>query len=172
MTDPNQNPQAPSPSQSALALRVDTPLSTHLAAAQHGPLEDDDAIDLRHYWEVILKRKGTVLAFFAIVVVAVAVGTLLMTPIYRASLTMQIERGEAKVVEIQQVTPTEAPGESRDFYQTQYELLKSRSLAQRVIDQLALAENPVFTQKHRSLLDYVGLGDDGDKDARRQNAGV
>ena len=111
---------------------------------------DEDTINLREYWNVILKRKGTVLTFFAIVVVAVMTATFLMTPIYRASLTLQIDRQEAKVVEYQGVTPMESPQDSREFYQTQYEVLKSRSLAQRVIDQLNLTEHPEFNKKQEA----------------------
>jgi capsular exopolysaccharide synthesis family protein len=33
----------------------------------------------------------------------------------------------------------------KDFYQTQYEILKSRNLAQRIVEQLSLAEEPAFT---------------------------
>jgi succinoglycan biosynthesis transport protein ExoP len=157
MTLPTQHPQGPISESSAVALRADNPLSTQVQNPRLPP-PDDDAIDLRRYWEIILKRKWTVISFFFIIVIAVTVGTLLMTPIYRSSLTLQIERTEAKVVEIQQVTPNEALSDSRDFYQTQYELLKSRSLAQRVIDQLNLAQNPAFMQKNSSLLDYLGLG--------------
>ena len=39
---------------------------------------DEDTINLREYWNVILKRKGTVMTFFAIVVVAVMTATFLM----------------------------------------------------------------------------------------------
>jgi len=67
------------------------------------------------------------------------VGTLLMTPIYRATTSLQIERDTIKVVDVEGVTPVEGPG-GNDFYQTQYELLKSRALAQRVASQLDLAE--------------------------------
>lgn len=171
MTQTTQLPQGPIPDQSAVALRNDTSLSTHVQDPRL-PQHDDTTIDLRHYWEIILKRKWTVIFFFIIVVIAVTIGTLLMTPIYRSSITLQIERNDAKVVAIQQVTPNEALSDSRDFYQTQYELLKSRSLAQRVIDQLNLAENPAFTQKSRSIMDYLGLGtEDEAKDAQRKKAG-
>lgn len=114
--------------------------------------EDDDTINLREYWEIIVKRKWTVITFFAIVVVSVVTATFLMTPIYRASLTLQIERQEGKVVEYQGVTPNELQGDTKDFYQTQYELLKSRTLAQRVIEQLNLAEHPLYAMKEPSLL--------------------
>jgi capsular exopolysaccharide synthesis family protein len=117
--------------------------------------DDDDTINLREYWEIIVKRKWTVITFFAIVLVSVVTATFLMTPIYRASLTLQIERQEQKVVEYQGVTPAELQGDTKDFYQTQYELLKSRSLAQRVIEQLNLAGHPLYAVKEPSLVDNV-----------------
>ncbi len=143
----SQNDPAGKPSASrALIERPQTALSTHVQTvlAQEA---DDDAIDLRHYWQVIVRRKGAVLTFFAIVVVAAMTATFLSTPVYRAGLTLQIERQEAQVVEYQGVTPTETSADAKDFYQTQYELLKSRSLAERVIEQLNLTGHPLFRQE-------------------------
>jgi capsular exopolysaccharide synthesis family protein len=117
--------------------------------------DDDDTINLRELWDVIVKRKWTVMTFFAIVVISVVTTTFLMTPIYRASLTLQIERQEAKVVDFQGVTPNEMQADTKDFYQTQYELLKSRTLAQRVIEQLNLAEHPLYAKKEPSWLDSL-----------------
>ena len=97
--------------------------------------DDDDILDLREYWRVIVKRKWTVLGFFIIVVIAVATATMLMTPIYRATSVLQIEREAAKVVEFKDAAQTEVAGD-RDFYQTQYELLKSRTLAERVVQKM------------------------------------
>ena len=134
------------PRSRALIERPQTALSTNVQTilAQE---EDDDAIDLRQYWQIIVRRKGTVLTFFAIVVIAVMTATFLTTPVYRAGLTMQIERQEAQVLEYQGVTPTETSADAKDFYQTQYELLKSRSLAERVIEQLNLTEHPLFKRQ-------------------------
>lgn len=144
---PKQNdPGSQASASRALIERPQTALSTHVQTvlAQE---PDDDVIDLRHYWQIVVRRKGTVLTFFAIVVVAAMTATFLSTPIYRAGLTLQIERQEAKVVEYQGVTPTENTGDTKDFYQTQYELLKSRSLAERVIGQLNLTEHALFKKK-------------------------
>jgi capsular exopolysaccharide synthesis family protein len=69
--------------------------------------------------------------------IATLIATLMTTPIYRSSLLMQIERESDKVLEYESLTPAESSN-TKDFYQTQYELLQSRSLARRVIDQLAL----------------------------------
>ncbi|HEX5755247.1 MAG TPA: GumC family protein, partial [Arenimonas sp.] len=107
------------------------------------PERDEDEINLLDYWRIIVKRRWTVLATLGIVFVTALVGTLLMTPIYRATTTVQIERDTIKVVEVEGFTQTESPAD-RDFYQTQYELIRSRSLAQRVITDLNLGENAVF----------------------------
>ncbi len=95
-------------------------------------------MDLRSYWRILLKRRWTVLGAWLIVLVMTLVGTLLTTPIYRASAILQIERDTIKVVDVGAMTPLEGAGD-RDFYQTQYELLKSRSLAERVVNHLGLA---------------------------------
>ena len=132
-TDDSQEPALPSPSGGALAKRADSALSTHIAEPIDGIHEAaEDEINLLDLWRVLVKRKWTIIVFFLIVVTAVVTATFLMTPIYRATLTLQIDREAAKVVEFQGVTPTEF-GQDREFYQTQYELLQSRTLAQRVM---------------------------------------
>lgn len=142
MSDP-QNPDTPSNPETAHKSLIEHPLPSAVSTQVFHPgfagMQDDDAdtIDLREYWHIIVKRKWTVISFFLIVVIAVATATFLMTPIYRATTVLQIEREAAKVVEFKDVSPTESVGD-RDFYQTQYELLKSNTLAQRVIEQLGL----------------------------------
>ena len=93
---------------------------------------------LREYWEIILRRRWTVLTCFAIVLVAVMTATFLMTRIYRATLTLQIEQQESKTAVLgAAAAPNEmAFFDSQSFYQTQYELLKSDALA----DQVATGE--------------------------------
>lgn len=124
----------------ALARPMQAPLSLDLGDGHGG----DDEINLLEYWRIILKRRWVVLAVVAAVVTATIALTLLTTPIYRATAVIQIDRGEMKVVDLEGVVPTESLGD-RDFYQTQYELMRSRALALRVISQLNLAGNPAFT---------------------------
>lgn len=104
---------------------------------------DDDVIDLREYWRVLVRRRWTIANVVAMVVVAAVIATFVATPIYRASVLLQIERESSKVVEYESVTP-ENTGDNKDFYQTQYELLRSRTLARRVIDQLGLRSSQTF----------------------------
>ena len=153
MTNENQDGQGaglPTPAspqgQQALAIQRNQALSLDLRASEQAA--DSDEINLLDYWRIIVKRRWTVLATLGIVLATTLVGTLLMTPIYRATTTVQIERDTIKVVDVEGLTPTESPAD-RDFYQTQYELLKSRSLAQRVIAQLDLPNDPVYQAMNR-----------------------
>lgn len=104
---------------------------------------DEDVIDLRQYWQVLMRRKATILSVLLVALVGALIVTFLTTPLYRGTLLLQIEREASKVVEFENVTPEER-GDTKDFYQTQYELLKSRTLARRVIDQLGLQASPSF----------------------------
>lgn len=127
----------------ALAAARSQALSLDLRAQDNAA--DGDEIDLLSYWRILVKRRWTVLGALGIVLVATLVGTLLMTPIYRSTISLQIERDTIKVVDVEGVSPVEG-GAGADFYQTQYELLKSRALAQRVASTLALAEGEALEQ--------------------------
>ena len=103
--------------------------------------ETEDSIDLLSYWHIIYKRRWMVLGVLGIIFLTSLVGTLLTTPIYRATSVLQIDRQTVQVMNnVQGVMPTE-DSYADDFYQTQYELLKSRALAQRVVSQLGLVES-------------------------------
>jgi len=107
--------------------------------------QDNDQIDLLEYWNILRRRWRLLVGTALATVFAALVFTLLATPIYRAGTTLQIERDTMKVVSFQGVEPAESPLD-RDFYQTQYELLKSRSLARRVIEDLRLVADPTYAK--------------------------
>lgn len=97
---------------------------------------DDDEIDLLAYWRILVKRKWLVLGVLGTVVALALVATLMMPPVYRATATLQLDRESLQVVNIEGAAPAE--GAAPDFLQTQYELLKSRTLAERVANELAI----------------------------------
>lgn len=164
----NQNPDPIDKHHALIERPQTTALSTDVLMPTSGLLADDeDTIDLRQYWRIIVKRKWTVASFFLIVVIAVATASLLMTPIFRATTVLQIEREAAKVVEFNDVTPIENAGD-RDFYQTQYELLQSNTLAQRVIDQLRLTNLDSLHEKDQNLLDWISATFAGSDDSTGQ----
>jgi capsular exopolysaccharide synthesis family protein len=69
--------------------------------------------------------------------------TVLMTPQYTASATLEIQRENYRVVNVEGVEP-ESSSVDQEFYQTQYGLLRSETLAERAAADLRLHEDPVF----------------------------
>jgi capsular exopolysaccharide synthesis family protein len=140
---PDHSPPGVPQSASASALQVRNPnaLSTYvLPPAIAGAGEEDDSIHLRDLWRVVVKRKWVVIAAFLIVVATVLVVTMMQTPIYRASITMKIERETPKVIDFKGAPTVPEESGDADFYRTQYELLKSRTLAERVVKDLGLRQ--------------------------------
>ena len=56
------------------------------------PPQEEKEVHLRDYWKVIWKRRWTVLALFLIVLIATAVSTFTMKPIYRGTTSIQINK--------------------------------------------------------------------------------
>ena len=109
----------------------------------------DGVIDLRRLWHVVLKRWWVLAGSVALLLVLGVIVTLLSTPVYRASATIQIDREAAQVVDVEGVLPAENLYSAQEFYQTQYGLLKSRSLAERVVTGLGLASDPLYAEENR-----------------------
>ena len=90
----------------------------------------------------LLKYRWTIVAAWAACVAVGAVITLLTQPIYTAQTTLQLDREAEKVVSRDDATPMDNYGE--EFFQTQYGLLKSRALAERVGQSLGLTAGDTF----------------------------
>jgi len=105
-----------------------------------------------HFWDylhVLLRRKWTAITFFLVVVVTVTLGTFLMTPVYRGSITIKIDKENPNVLQFKDVYEVERVED--DYYQTQYKILKSRALAKRVIRSMNLDQNPELAGKKNLL---------------------
>ena len=85
----------------------------------------------------------SLLAFIAVVAMAFgALNTFMTTPLYVATVRLQIDRNVAKIVESGNVLPVE--GSDAEFFRTQQELLRSRAMAERVAMSLDLGSDPEF----------------------------
>src|SRR4030043_1029930 len=103
-------------------------------------IQEEKEVNLRDYWKVIRKRQWTIIAFFLIVLITTAIGTFTMKPIYRATTTIQINKENPQVVNFQEIFAVNMV--DIDYYQTQYKILESRSIAKRAIHSLKLSEHP------------------------------
>jgi capsular exopolysaccharide synthesis family protein len=95
----------------------------------------------RDYWLVVLKRKWTIITFAATVLTVVGLYTFLVRPTYTAKGTLLIEP-EPNILSFKEIFQIETFND--DYFQTQYKLLLSRSLAENTIDRLKLYENEKF----------------------------
>jgi capsular exopolysaccharide synthesis family protein len=100
--------------------------------------QDEDSIDLLAYWHILLKRRWLVLGVTAGVVALSLLAALLTTPVYRASVLLELQKEGTQVVQVGGVQPGDFSGWDPEFLQTQYELIRSRSLAERVANELTL----------------------------------
>jgi capsular exopolysaccharide synthesis family protein len=107
----------------------------------------EEQLHLRDYWAVLLHHRWTVITFLATVVLTTMIVTLVTTPVYRSTVLIEIGPGNPNVVAFQDVV--EVGRAQREFFQTQYDVLRSRNVAARVIDQLDLAAEPDFNPPPR-----------------------
>jgi polysaccharide biosynthesis transport protein len=91
---------------------------------------------LRDYYRTLRKHRWLVAGLFLVSVFSVAVWSFVQTPVYQASATVLIEPEPPKVLNIQEVTPIGGP--TQEYYRTQYELMTSRPIVDKVIDSLSL----------------------------------
>lgn len=87
-------------------------------------------------------RSGILLITLAASLIGLLIA-LSLPPIYQSTVTLLIEPKAQQVVNVQEVyDPTQ--GATGEYYATQYELLRSRDIASRVVAKLKLDENETF----------------------------
>lgn len=101
---------------------------------------------LTQYLTIARRRKWLILAAVVSALVAGLVLTLLMTPKYTATTTLEIQRENYNIVKVEGVEPEASPIDM-EFYQTQYGLLRAQSLAERVATDLKLANDQQFFER-------------------------
>jgi polysaccharide biosynthesis transport protein len=102
--------------------------------------DDASALTLSDLLGMVLKHKWTLLLVVLVATGIAGINTFLLRPTYRATAVIQIDRTPARVVDFNR-SNVDLEQASVDEYlglKTQYELLRSRSLAERVIDELQL----------------------------------
>ncbi|MDH3690444.1 MAG: polysaccharide biosynthesis tyrosine autokinase [Gammaproteobacteria bacterium] len=92
---------------------------------------------LTDYWRLIRRHKWMIVGLTIVGLIVGWLQALSETPIYRAQLTLVIEPERANLSSIGEglVLPF-----TYRFYETQYQILQSRAVAERVVDKLGLAD--------------------------------
>ncbi|HSX95741.1 MAG TPA: polysaccharide biosynthesis tyrosine autokinase [Hydrogenophaga sp.] len=139
--DQHPLPAGPGPASGlgALALRREAALSELMATQVEAGARAEERIDLKTIWRALVRRKRIIATVTALCTLAAGVYTLQITPQYKSSALLQIDRAAQKVVGFNaEVEVDEGPLADQLQLRTQIELMKSRSLAERVIDELGL----------------------------------
>jgi succinoglycan biosynthesis transport protein ExoP len=108
-----------------------------------GHLETAAPSIFRQYLRIAMRWRYVILGAVSLCGLVGLIVTLLMTPQYTASSTIEISREADQVTGLQGVE-RETGFSDQEFYQTQYGLLQSRALSERVATQLKLTENEKF----------------------------
>jgi capsular exopolysaccharide synthesis family protein len=104
----------------------------------------EDELDLRIYWNIFNKYKWQIIGLTLLIGLLTTLVTLSLPPIYRATVTLLIEFEQPKIIGIEEVYGISSA--NKDYYQTQLEILKSRSLVETVVDKLNLVSHNAVNQ--------------------------
>src|ERR1700690_4257101 len=109
----------------------------------------EDALSAKlRFWRRSIAKKRWVIAALTLLVGAIT--TLVVysvTPVYRSTATLYIEPSKEKVVSIDPVYGGFSG--DREHIQTQLEILKSRQLAEKLVQRLKLATDPAIDPSQR-----------------------
>lgn len=111
---------------------------------------------IRQYMRIAVRWRFVIIGAIVGCVLVGLIATLLMTPKYTATATIEISREASKVTDFQGVE-RETSVADQEFYQTQYGLLKSRSLSERVATRLQLIDDPKFYEMFGYTSDHPGF---------------
>lgn len=106
-------------------------------------LANDGPSMLERYLRIVRRWRWVIAGAVAGGILLGLLITMLMTPQYTATSTIEISREADQVTNIEGVE-RETNVADQEFYQTQYGLLRARSLAERVATQLGLVDSPAF----------------------------
>lgn len=103
--------------------------------------ENEPAV--QQYLRIALRWRWIIAGAILLFAMLGLIVTLLMTPMYSAVTTIEISRDSDQVTNFQGVE-RETTVADQEFYQTQYGLLRARTLAERVAIELRLVDDPAF----------------------------
>lgn len=105
-------------------------------------IDDDEFIDLGQILRAILRYKWGIAGLALTVTIATGFYVYSLQPVYRAAGSLQLEAQDRDLMSVEEYYRAGQFG--YDYFQTQFEILKSRSLAENVVRKLQLHKHPHF----------------------------
>lgn len=105
---------------------------------------------LLEYWEILLRRRWVAVLALATCGLIALIGSFLITPLYRSTVTLQIERQNPDILKMKDLGSVDyAWAAYTDYYQTQYKILGSDAVARKAAERLGLTRHPLFDPEQR-----------------------
>ncbi len=105
-------------------------------------------VDLRYYLRVLLRRKWLILLVFAAVLGASTLYTTRQPRVFAAQISLIIDSKEPRFLDTQIQDVNNDTGSyywaNKEYLETQYRIIQSRAVSQRVVERLGLANDPEF----------------------------
>lgn len=120
-------------------------------AQEQASYDDDESLYLSQYFRTIKRAKWKILAVILLCIFLGGLISYLSEPTYRASAKILADPRPPNATQNEQNIP---PAMVFLFFETQYEIINSRSIAESVVDKLNLVEN--YKQEQLSLQQQAG----------------
>jgi polysaccharide biosynthesis transport protein len=104
---------------------------------------------IRKYWRIFYKNRWVIVAAVGFCLALALIVSMLTQREYSAATRIQVARQAPKVVDMEQVDDEQSGTTSIEFYQTQYALLKSRSLSEAVVRDLGLENDYLYLANYQ-----------------------
>lgn len=113
-----------------------------MAEQSENRILDNETVNIGHYLQTIQNYQWRILGLALAVTVLVSLLVMSMTPRYTAKASLLIEAEQANVLSIEEVYGLDSS--RKEYFQTQYEILRSRKIAEKVVTKLSLTEEASF----------------------------
>ncbi len=103
---------------------------------------ENEVVDLQYYIRVIQRFKWRIISLAIVITLLTAVIVFSITPQYKATATLLIQAEQANTVSIEEVYGIDSG--RKEYLFTQFEILKSKEIARRVVEKLNIINHPEF----------------------------
>src|SRR6185295_1327818 len=115
-----------------------------------------EQLDLVRYWRAIARNKWRILVLTVLVGLIATLYAYSLPPVYRSTATVIVEGSRTKGVTVDDLYVA-YNGSTRDYYLTQFEIIKSREFAERLVRVMGLAKHPEFDPRNAPKPWYTAL---------------
>ncbi|MFC3121289.1 GumC family protein [Agaribacter flavus] len=105
----------------------------------------DDIIDFGQYFQTIKRYWWRITGLSVFLTLLITLVLLSLTPTYQAKVSLLIEAEQTNINPIEEVYGLDST--RKEYFQTQYQVLRSRQIAQRVVERMSLHEHDLFNKE-------------------------